>query len=485
MEKKSSMDVLEECSKYNQLIIYGAGTIANIFYLFLKQNKIENKIFRFVVSKMLNNHRTKYGIQVCELDALEVKEDMLIIVATQKINHREIENRLKSAGYSQYVVIDDQELLDAFYLRLYELPMDDRSVLFMNLSGRGSGGNPKYIAEKMRDYNRGCLKSKRIHLTWAVADKSDENGIPDDIEVVEIGSEEYYKKIACSKVWIDNVRKSGEIKKRKGQIYIQVWHGAAPIKKVERDAQDKLPQSYISNAKRDSKMADMFVSGSEFYTKLYKKSFWYNGEIMKVGLPRQDIFWNPSLARKKVFEYYNLRCDKKLVLYAPTFRCDYNNKVYDLDVNKLLHALEKRFGGKYLCAISKHPDNLDVEYDLKNAENVVYVEKYPDFEEILAAADVLISDYSGCMYDYSFTGRPIFLYQKDIVEYKKDRNFYIPMEELPYIQATTNQELEERIENFDSEVYRKKLKKFMLSMGNYDDGNASEKVVHKIITMME
>ena len=124
-----------------------------------------------------------------------------------------------------------------------------------------------------------------MQLVWAVTDRNEYNGIPNDIKVVEIGSEDYYEELAEAKVWVDNVRKTNDVRKRLGQVYIQAWHGAAPIKKVERDVEDKLPDFYIENAKRDSEMADLFISGSEFYTELYKKSFWYNGEIMKVGLP--------------------------------------------------------------------------------------------------------------------------------------------------------------------------------------------------------
>lgn len=102
---------------------------------------------------------------------------------------------------------------------------------------------------------------------------------------------------------------------------------------------------------------------------------------------------------------------------------------------------------------------------------------YDDFQELLAAADILITDYSGCMYDFSYTQRPVFLYQKDYGEYLRDRNFYIPMEKLPYIKAHSNDEMEQAIEGFDGERYASELKTFMGTMGNYDAGNASERVV--------
>lgn len=482
--EKEIKEVLKLCEEYDRLVIYGAGATANVFYLYLKQNHLEEKVVGFAVSKMLNNPEKKYGIKVCELKEIEHVNNLFIVVATQKINHVPIEKKLKDEGYNNYAVINEQELLDNFYLKLYEYPIERNMIFFMNFSGRGYGENPKYIAEKIREINKKRVQSERLHLVWAVIDKNDYNGLPEDFDIVEIGTEEYYRKLTSAGVWIDNVRKGADVRKREGQIYIQTWHGAAPIKKVEKDVQDKLPEYYIANAKRDSQMADLFVSGSEFYTQLYRNSFWYEGEIIKAGLPRQDVFWKPEQAKKKVYEYYNISYDKKIVLYAPTFRSDYRSDVYDLDVDKLISVLKRKFDEDYLCMVSKHPGNMQNKYNLSNAGNVLYVEEYPDFEEILAATSVLVTDYSGCMYDFSFTGNPVFLYQKDLEQYKQDRDFYIPMEELPYIQATTNQELEERILTFNKETYDEHLRIFMKKMQNYDKGNAAELVADRILEMI-
>ena len=127
-------------------------------------------------------------------------------------------------------------------------------------------------------------------MVWAVSDKK--ASFPKEIRTVAYGSMDYYHEMATARIWVDNVRKDSDIKKREGQYYIQTWHGAAPIKKVEKDVEDRLPNYYVANAMRDSKNVDLFLSGSVFYTNLYKRSFWYSGEIMQVGLPRQDIFFS-------------------------------------------------------------------------------------------------------------------------------------------------------------------------------------------------
>ena len=70
----------------------------------------------------------------------------------------------------------------------------------------------------------------------------------------------------------------------------------------------------------------------------------------------------------------------------------------------------------------------------------------------------------------------LFASEEDYREYLEDRNFYIPIDRLPYVKAHSNDELVEEIENFNEESYADRLASFMDSMGNYDRGDASEKV---------
>lgn len=222
-------------------------------------------------------------------------------------------------------------------------------------------------------------------------------------------------------------------------------------------------------------MADVFLSGSAFYSELYRKSFWYEGKILKFGLPRHDVFWRAKESRRKIHDFYHIDKDVSIVLYAPTFR-DYNNvPCYDLDINRAVCALEKKFHKRFQMMVSRHPVNYQ-EYSFDEKSEFLSVGDYDDFQELLAAADVLITDYSGCMYDFSYTKRPIFLYQKDYREYMQDRDFYIPMDKLPYGKAHSNDELEKAIETFDMDTYVREVNAFMDSMGNYDTGDASEKV---------
>lgn len=472
-------ELKKEISITKSIYIYGAGAISNIMFLYIKQMGFEEKVESFLVSTMAGNSKEKYGVVVNSIeDVKEISQDSLVIVAVQRVTQPEVEQRLQSKDCKRYKLIEPEDLLNDFYRSLYVKPIQKNKILFMNVFGLGYGCNPKYIAEALIKLD----VNKSLDLVWAVS--NDNSTFPPEIRTVKLGTLEYYQELATAHVWVDNARKQIDVRKREGQYYIQAWHGAAPIKRVEKDVEDKLTAAQVVNSKLDSEMADLFLSGSQFYTELYKKSFWYDGKIMEVGLPRHDVFWKSAEARKKVRNYYNIKDNEAIVLYAPTFRHDFTNEYYDLDINMVRESLEQRFQHPFIFMVSKHPNNRYLSYCLDSKEYIA-VENYEDFQELLATADVLITDYSGCMYDFSYTGKPVFLYQRDFKAYCEDRSFYIPMENLPYIKANSNVELVEKIALFDEKNYTCKLKQFMKEMGNFDEGKASKKVALHIMKIMQ
>ncbi len=467
-------DVVRKCENEQEFIIYGAASIANILYIYLENIGLADKISYFVVSEMNTNRKYLHGKKIFEYNSVKDKlNNSLIIIATQNIISGDIRRFLLDNGCSKVLNIDSDGIVEALYNREYRNKIENDKVLVLNMNGNGFGCNPKYIVEELIK-----RENRNLDIVWAVSENNYK--FPDYVRHVKIGSKEFYHEVATAKVLINNTRMTSDIRKRHGQFYLQTWHGAAPIKKVEADVEDKLPSYYINNAKKDSNMADLVISGSEFYTNLYKTKFWYDGEILKSGLPRQDILFRSNDVVNKVRGFYKIKPEYKIVLYAPTFRNEFSNKAYDLDIDNVVSELEIKFGSKFICFVSKHPNNINVDYCF-TTKNYIDVCKYDDFEEILATADVLITDYSGCMYDFSFTGRPIFLYQPDYDDYLFERDFYISMDELPYSRAKSNIELVNKIESFDFEIYKAKLEAFMKEQKNYDDGHASEKVADYIL----
>ena len=469
-----------ELSKANEIVICGAGAVANMTYLYLCECGYGNKIRCFAVSKKDNNPVKKNGLEVREIAKLPDRESgVLYVIATQPVVQDEIVNELIRSGPVSFVKVDADILADEFYEKYHRNPIEKKKILFSNMKGLGYGGNPKYIAEALFSLDI----RRELDLVWVVSEKT-KGHFPKGIRTVTEGTAAYYKELATAHVWIDNVRKGADVKKREGQYYIQSWHGAAPMKRVEMDAMESLPATYVENAKRDSQMADLFLSGSKFYTSLYRRAFWYEGAIMQVGLPRHDVFWNTKGIKEKVVKYFGLSAEAAIVVYAPTFRANFSMNVYDMNIGAVRESLEKRFNRKFVFLVGKHPNNRHLQYQFPFDERCIDVGEYEDFQEILAAADVLITDYSGCAYDFSFTGRPIFLYQPDFEKYTVERDFYVPVSEMPYISAETNGELVEAIAKFDDNEYGFNLTKYMNRFENYDKGCAAEKVAEHILNIV-
>ena len=114
---------------------------------------------------------------------------------------------------------------------------------------------------------------------------------------------------------------------------------------------------------------------------------------------------------------------------------------------------------------------------------MINVSGYADMQELICAADVLITDYSSSVWDFSLTGKPCFIYANDLSAYKEERNFYTPIEEWPFALAETNEELHENILNFDPEVYKHKVEEHHKELGSYETGHACEALYELLETL--
>ena len=139
-------------------------------------------------------------------------------------------------------------------------------------------------------------------------------------------------------------------KKRKNQFYIETWHGGLGIKKIEADMGNLTSQIKKATI-HNSKITDLFISNSRHLTDIYINSFWYNGPILESGFPKNDIFYTSSenleKIKKKVYNFFNVNMNKKIVLYAPTFRLGENVDVYNIDFKLLRKMLKEKYENDY------------------------------------------------------------------------------------------------------------------------------------------
>lgn len=337
--------------------------------------------------------------------------------------------------------------------------------------------NPRYLSEYILDNTNGW------DVYWAFNKDYDTSAVDRRIKIVRYPSFSYLFAMYSSKYVITNLRNDRFgtfFKKKHNQKYLMLWHGSTPLKRIEKDAEFELGPQYVKRGIDDSSMCDLMISNCDFFTDILQRAFWYNGEILKCGLPRNSVFFDKSFvskSREDLNNYCRFDKDSLVVLYAPTFRNGSNSlDPYRMRWDQIIPTLEKTFKKRVSVFIRLHPNliGLDLSSLLEDAD-IKDVTRYPDMQSLLCAADILITDYSSSMFDFSIFKKPCFLYTPDLDKY--NRGFYFMFSELPYPLARNEGELCELISCFNTSLYLEKLKTFMEeSIGMKEDGNGSEMI---------
>ena len=324
------------------------------------------------------------------------------------------------------------------------------------------GCNPRYLTEYLLE------NYPDMDIVWVFRRGVDISGVDSRVKCVRFRTLEYLKMINSAEFLVTNSRTDPWHicwHKRPEQKYLMLWHGGAALKKVERDVEDKLGYSYVRKAKRDSQVCDLMISGCRANTELIKRSFWYSGEILEQGIPRNDLFFDTAqhdAIRQRINEQYNLPSDCRIVMYAPTFRRGGSIEPYRIDWGELLPDLRNIFGGAQVKIFLRLHPNLIGKVDtlpLMNCPEVLDMTLYHDMQELLCVSDMLITDYSSSMFDYAMFRRPCMLYATDVEQY--DRGYYYDFTELPFPLARNGQELKTLIADFDKESYLHSLDSFL------------------------
>lgn len=348
-----------------------------------------------------------------------------------------------------------------------------RKIVFDNFCGRGLGDDPKYILLQMI---KDGINAKYI---WLTNDLSIE--VPPEVTKVKFGSWEAEYHYITAKIWVDNVKNAHKPSKRKGQFYLQTWHGSFANKMVEKDAENTLSSEYIRMSQEDSSKIDMMYSNNDFKIAIFKKSFWYSGPVIKSDSPQLSVLFSPPrFLKEKIFYQFKIDDKYKILLYAPTFRRNGNFDVYKWDYQSILQVLEKKFKSPFVLFFRLHP-NLQDRNTLCLGEHVFDVTDYPDMDELIAISDIMITDFSGVAYDMALVRKPVFLFALDYKDYiANDRLQYFETKQLPFTFAQNKNELEQHILSFNDELYQKHVESFFKIIGMNESGNGAKNIANLI-----
>ena len=394
----------------------------------------------------------------------------------------------KKFRHSVRLALESNETIDELYiknknrefLKNYDGLVNDKKIVLINYMGRGYGCNCKYLANEI------IRQQLDYELVWLVNENEDKDAFPSKINLVDYKSSKALEELATAKFIISNYHLNYFIKKgfskKEEQVYIQLWHGSLGIKKIERHVPGLTESKmWVMVSKYNCDMTNYWISNSDFETEVYKSAFWNVRDIRQLGHPRNDIFFGDNtLLSSKVLSKIGVDSSKKIALYMPTFREDYRLDCYNIDVDRLCKKLEEKFGGEWVVLVRLHSRILQLRDKFINefgADKLVDVTNYDDVQELIAIADVMISDYSSAIFDFLLTKKPGFIYATDIDEYSNERGMYYSIYDTPFSVAKNNDELCSVIENFNEEEYIVKVNRFLEEKGCIEDGNASANII--------
>lgn len=354
---------------------------------------------------------------------------------------------------------------------LHIFPIKKNRVILNSYRGSQYSCNPKYISEYLE-------KFENLEIIWAFNNPSDYVCLKKKrIKLVKFNSLKRFYYEATARVSINNIGSYSWIPLRKNQEHINTWHAGGCYKKTGLDEIENTPLMK-KTIQMTANETSLFLSSSEYFSSIsIPQNLGYHGEILNCGLPRNDSLVNGCDLKiiDKVHKYYNIPNEIFIVLYAPTWR--YNNKEFQtINYEQVQQAIEKRFHKNSIILYRAHHITGDIlEKNIKNATN------YPDMQELLMASDMLITDYSSCIWDYSFTYKPCFLYTPDVEDYIQKRGFNMDIQKWHFPICETNDKLIRAIKNYDDEQHKKNMQQHHLDLGACETGRASQIIGDKIL----
>lgn len=442
-------------------------------FAILKMYRQTVKMIKSDYTRVRNEYRNRYDelinirfwqeylFQTGEIDNIK---SVLEETKKPKITRREIFSLLHS-----YIARMVQGLL-------FWLPVKKNRIMVYVHDRKGFTCNPKYIVmELLEKYG------DRLEIIWVTMHPETCGEIENmGVKVVKSDSKEQFRLYLRTHMFISNDAFPAWALNRIGQKWMNTWHAGMNYKNIGYDY--LAPMNFIASKlyKIKNRQPDIYLSGSEFFTKDTSKSFRLNDKIfVNTGLPRNDIFFKKQDSiNDKVRNKYHIPKDTHLVIFAPTFRREMKSETYGMDFMEVCNALRKRFGGEWILLFRNH----NFIKGKQKHQDCIDVSDYHDMQELMYVSDVLISDYSSCLYDFCMTKRPAFVYANDFDNYRKnDRSFAFPFEKWPYPIAVSNDELVECITNFNEIEFKKNIDRHLQEAGAYDQGTASEEVAKIIV----
>jgi CDP-glycerol glycerophosphotransferase len=364
------------------------------------------------------------------------------------------------------------------YTNYYEtLEIRENTILYESFHGKNISDSPYAIFKKL-------IKDSRFSDYYHIWALNELDNCPKEflnlpnVEFVIVNSDEYLRYLASCKYLINNTSFPPYYIKKDGQIYVNTWHGT-PLKTLGKHMEGTIGQH--KNLMRNFLQTDYIINPNRFTSDKIIDSHdlrgIYQGKIAETGYPRVDLVLEGNNIKQRL----GLNENKKIVLYAPTWRGEVGNVSGEIDkIIEDMTALEKSIGKEYTVLLKVHSLMQKYVQDKKMKLNLVPDDL--DTNELLSSVDILITDYSSVFFDFLVTKRPIIFYAYDLRKYTKERGFYLDLKDMPGPICGDISEVIGEIGAADSYqgTYKEKLETCLSTFSSLEDGNSTKRAIDTI-----
>ena len=355
------------------------------------------------------------------------------------------------------------------------LPLQQNLVMYEAYNGRDFAGNPYALFLYLLDNPE---YSHLVHVLVAPSARHPKVSAYRQhprVRIVQPDCAGYVRFAETCHYFINNASYKPYLVKRQGQVYVYTWHSTL-LKKL---AFDKGAPWEARNVSRALVAADYFISPNRFTTDILLRSHgvhgFVDGAIAEFGYPRNDLTVNGD--QKELKERLGISPEEKLVLFAPTWRGEQFAVDTVRETLSWRDTLQVSLPENYRVLVKFHT----MVYRFLDAKALNKCAPLGmDTNELLAATDVLVTDYSGIFFDFLVTGRPVLFFTPDKEAYAKAKNgFYLDLDTLP---GPVYQDIGQVVLAFgqlDSirQEYASRYRDFQCLYVGDDDGKASERTV--------
>ena len=366
------------------------------------------------------------------------------------------------------------------------ITVDKDLVIFISFHGRGFSDNPRAIYEALINDS----KYSNLKYIWVINNHKQKNIYLDDVKIIDYNSLSFFYYMCKAKYWIINCKMPEYIVKKENQIYLQTWHGT-PLKRLGHDIQVSEDTTFYRSGLNYEEMCKTYdvdvekynymISPNKFCTEVFQSSFGINKErLIETGYPRNDFITNATKEDIiNIKNKYHLPLDKKIILYAPTWRDNsYNVSGYTFELKADFYKWKEILKDEYIIVFKPHYLIVNKYENNEDLKDFLYsIPANAEINELYVISDSMITDYSSVFYDYAVLNRPMYFYMYDLEEYREElRGFYLDVyTELP---GKIFEDEDMLLNDIKNNVYDyESLKIFNERFSHAQTGNCAQKVI--------